>query len=248
MTIPVLTIANLSGVFWVPVDFGDLMVRWPPSLEKLVIRGNTLSSWRLIPHAGIVEGDSGDHISRCLRDFSAGLRSLYMANLVSIRAYLDPLWPENEDDRGIIPAKPPGLPRCRVLETVDLTYSSLLYKIDWYSENPDFNYHCKVNEFRQSLALAAARFAIHMPALQSFTLTQRPMMWAGRHRLQYTVEEKKAVLLISSSFDFEPARFVVEAWTVVAKKCANKPLVVRTERLVSCKPDGNQPMIPPATF
>ncbi|PKS09960.1 hypothetical protein jhhlp_004583 [Lomentospora prolificans] len=229
-------------------QFGDLTIRWPQSLEKLVIRGNTISNWRQLPHAAIAEGDSGEYVSQCLQDFAAGLRSLAIANLVSIRSFFTSLWPENEDDRDIVPAKASTMTRCPVLETVDLAYSSLLYKIDWYKENRDFNYHGKINEFRQELALAASRFAIHMPALQSFTLRQRPMMWAGRHELTYTVEEKHAVLLFSSSFDFEPAAWVVEAWTVVAKKCARKPLEVRNQRLVSYNPDGQQPMLPSPAF
>lgn len=219
------------------------MKLWPASLESLVLCGQNNTDWRSLPHEVASEKDSGQKLSECLRDLLPRLRHLRVCNLIKIRDVLGPLWPSCAEDRGIVPLHAPDMPECERLETVHLHYASLMYETEWFKDSSDFNDQEVTKLWRHNIALAAARLAAHMPGLRLMTVTQRPLMWAGKHGLRYEVRGERAEVVFSSSFGFEPPGWVVDAWSAVGKKRGRAVRVV-TERVDGVPTDGRAPWRP----
>lgn len=223
------------------VEFGGYIARWPSSLESLILCGQNNTDWRSLPHEVLSEKDAGKQLCRCLRNLSPHLRHLSVRNLIKIRELLGPVWPVGPEDRSITPLREPDIPVYQLLETVDFHYTSLNYRVEWYKDNDDFNDQEVTRLWRQNVAFAAARLAAYMPRLRRMTVTQRPMMWAGKHGLRYEVREGRAELVFSSSFEFKPREWVVGAWAAVAKR-RGLTLAVRTEKLEAVPKDGSVPV------
>ena len=208
------------------VEFGGYIVRWPASLESLVLCGQNNTDWRSHPHEVFSEKDAGAQLCRCLRNLSPHLRHLSVRNLIKIRELLGPVWPAGPEDRGITPLRDPDIPVYRNLETVDFHYASLNYRIEWYKDTEEFNDQEVTRLWRQNVAFAAARLAAYMPRLRRMTVTQR---------------EGRAEVVFSSSIEFKPREWVVAAWAAVAKR-RGLTLVVRTEKLAAVSKDGSVPV------
>jgi len=228
------------------------MIRWPANLEHLTLRGNTNSSWKTLPHESIAEGDTADHLCICLRDVTMRqLKTLRILNLLRIRDFFSPVWPDREDKQAF-QEKPPRLPTWKCLEEVQLLYGSLTYKVEWYKDTGDLNKHENTREYRNKIALSSARMAMFMPSLKTYTATQRPLLWAGMHSFTYTAEKNVfAELKFSSTFHFVLDERVVEAWEAVAAKHAKVPLkitIAKVDRWPETTGNGSAPTLPTINF
>ncbi|SPO02819.1 uncharacterized protein DNG_05494 [Cephalotrichum gorgonifer] len=223
-------------------QFGGYIVRWPPALESLILRGQNNTEWRALPHEVASEKDCGEKLCLGLRNLSPHIRHLSIRDLIKIRELLGPVWPASSEDRGIVPLNPPDLPVYKYLETVDFHYASFMYKSDWYKDSHDFNDQEVTRQWRQNIAFSAARLAMYMPSLRRMTISQRPTMWAGKHRLRYEVGDEGAEIVFSSSFEFKPLEWVLDAWAAVAKR-DQRILQVRMERVAADPKDGPIPVV-----
>ncbi|KAE9576854.1 hypothetical protein CGMCC3_g7133 [Colletotrichum fructicola] len=227
-------------------QFAGSMAAWPLSLEKLTISSNTISSWRHIPHETLAEADSGAKLCDKLRRAAHFLKHLNITNVVRIREFLKPHWPSGVDDTE------PFVPKlCEPvhwrLETLNISYGSIWYNTEWHKQGDDINESSDLVEFRQCVSLAAARLAYTMPKLKHMIIKQRPLMYAGKHELEYRVNGDKASLVWTSSFDFRPWERTMEAWTEVARRHAGARLEVRTVT-TPWHTDGKAPHLPSLTF
>lgn len=228
----------------VSLEFSSYMKLWPASLESLVLSGQNNTDWRSLPHEVTSEQDSGKRLTKGLRsNLLPHLKHLSVRNLVKIRDFLGPLWPASAEDRGIVPLHAPDMPLCGELETLDLHYTSLMYETEWFKNTDDFNDQEVTRLWRHNIALAAARLAAHMPGLRLMTVSQRPLMWAGKHSLRYEVRGERAAVVFASSFEFEPPEWVVDAWSAVGKR-SGRAVRVFTERVGAVARDGSPPRKP----
>jgi hypothetical protein len=224
-------------------ELGDLSGRWSPTIESLTISSNNFCSWRQLPHETFSEGDSGERLCNIMRQFAAQLKTLNICNVLRIRELLRPVWPMTADDREPFTLNP-DIPMFDRLETLYLSYSAIWYKIGWYKEDEDINMHTDTIEFRQKISLSAARLAINMPRLRHMLIRQRPMMWAGKHQLEYKVMDKAAKIAWNSTFYFKPWDRTIDAWVEVAQRCANLPLEKEVNMIPGWKTDGKPPHMP----
>ncbi|TDZ87560.1 hypothetical protein C8034_v006713 [Colletotrichum sidae] len=227
------------------------MALWPLSLERLTVSSNSTSSWRQIPHEALAEADSGAKLCEYLRNTARHLRYLNVNNVVRIREFLRPHWPLGMDDTGPFSTVRNYMPEYWRLETVNISYGSIWYNTEWHKQDDNINESVDLIGFRQNASLAAARLAYTMPALKHMVIKQRPLMYAGKHELNYRVEQfkdsAKASITWTSSFDFKPWTRTEEAWTQVALRYARVPLEICIVR----KPwhtDGKAPQLPSLNF
>jgi len=225
-----------------------MLARWPRTVESVEVTANTHCSWRQLPHDSVSEGDTGQNLCRQLREFSTQLKSLKISNLVRVRELLKPVWPASEVDDKEPFLKCPKIPMYPQLETLHVSYGSIYYKSEWYKDVTDVNEHEDTIKFRQCISLAAARLANHMPRLKELSIIQRPMMWAGKHGLEYVVSEGATTLTWTSTFQFQPWQRTIEAWTEVSAKHTKNPLKVEVRTLSGWQTDGNRPLVPNPSF
>ncbi|KAF9877284.1 oxoglutarate iron-dependent oxygenase [Colletotrichum karsti] len=228
-------------------QFAGSMTAWPLSLEKLSISSNTVSSWRQLPHEGLAEADSGVKLCEKLRSAAKHLKHLNITNVVRIREFLKPHWPNNTDDTEAFISGHLYQPAFYRLETLHISYGSIWYNTEWHKQSDDINESSDLVDFRQVVSLAAARLAYTMPALKHMTIKQRPLMYAGKHELEYKVDGTTASITWTSSFDFRPWDRTMEAWTEVARRYAGAKLKTSIVTKKWYK-DGRPPHIPSLTF
>ncbi|KAJ0309151.1 hypothetical protein COL5a_001271 [Colletotrichum fioriniae] len=228
-------------------QFAGSMTKWPTSLECLTIMSNTISSWRQIPHETLAEGDSGARLCDKLRRAAQHLKELNVTNVVRIREFLRPHWPMGTDDTEPFLANRPYYPEFWLLKTLYISYGSIWYNTEWHKQSDDINESSELVDFRQNVSLAAARMAYTMPQLKHMTIKQRPLMWAGKHELEYKIEDgDKAYLTWTSTFEFKPWERTVEAWVEVAARHERKLEVRIITR--AWHTDGKAPLLPSLTF
>lgn len=209
------------------LEFAGSMTQWPWSLETLTVSSNTISSWRQIPHEALAESDSGNQLCEKLRLAARSLKNLKITNVIRVKQFLSPFWPQpSGDHEAFLPSQHHEKPEFWRLETLHISYGSIAYNIEWHKQGDDINESSELIDFRQGISLAAARMVVAMPALSHLTIKQRPLMYAGKHELEYKVEKTGATITWTSSFDFKPWERTVEAWTEVARR-QNRPLTVR---------------------
>ncbi|OHE95500.1 hypothetical protein CORC01_09233 [Colletotrichum orchidophilum] len=228
-------------------QFAGSMTKWPTSLESLTIASNTISSWRQIPHETLAEGDSGTKLCEKLRRAAQHLTHLNITNVVRIREFLRPHWPMGTEDTEPFLANRSYYPEFWHLETLHISYGSIWYNTEWHKQSDNINESSELVDFRQNVSLAAARLAHTMPKLKHLTIKQRPLMWAGKHELEYKVEDgDKAKLTWTSTFDFKPWERTVEAWAEVAARHERK----LESRITTgaWHTDGKAPLLPSLTF
>ncbi|OHW95054.1 hypothetical protein CSPAE12_06324 [Colletotrichum incanum] len=233
-------------------QFAGSMSNWPITLKSLTIASNTISSWRQIPHEALAEGDSGAKLCEKLRSAAQHLNHLNITNVVRIREFLRPYWPMGMDDTEPFLAHRLYYPEFWHLETLHISYGSIWYNTEWHKQGDNINESSELVDFRQNVSLAAARMAYTMPRLKHLTIKQRPLMWAGKHELEYKVEEDdgkptKATLTWTSTFDFKPWERTVEAWTEVAARYDGLKLEPRI-KTAAWHTDGKAPLLPSLTF
>ncbi|KAL0930993.1 oxoglutarate iron-dependent oxygenase [Colletotrichum truncatum] len=228
-------------------QFAGSMTTWPLSLQSLSISSNTISSWRQIPHEALAEADSGQRLCEKLRNTARHLKHLNITNVVRIREFLRPYWPQGMDDTEPFLMTRLYKPDFWRLETMHVSYGSIWYNTEWHKQGDDINESSDLIDFRQSVSLAAARLAYTMPALKHMTVKQRPLMYAGKHELEYKVEDGKAKITWTSSFEFKPWDRTVEAWTEVARRYAGAELDTRVVTM-PWHMDGKAPHLPSLTF
>jgi hypothetical protein len=229
-------------------EFGEMLTRWPQSLESLEINANTLCSWRQLPHDSVSEGDTGQKLCEDLRIFATQLKVLRICNLVRIREFLRPIWPFSQVEDKDPFLENPKIPFYLQLEVVNISYGSINYKTEWHKDASDINEHEDTIKFRQGISLATARLAYHMPRLKEMVIAQRPMMWAGKHTLEYNVTETGATIKWTSTFDFKPWPRTIEAWTEVTKKHTSHKLKMEILTLPGWQTDGSRPLTPALSF
>ncbi|OLN81559.1 hypothetical protein CCHL11_05564 [Colletotrichum chlorophyti] len=229
-------------------QFARSMNAWPASLQSLTVASNTISSWRQIPHETLAEGDSGLALAANLRAAARQLTHLSITNVMRIREFLRPFWPLGiNDDQEPFLAHLAYKPEFLHLETLHISYGSIWYNTEWHKQSENINESSELIDFRQNVSLAAARMAYTMPKLRHMTIKQRPLMWAGKHELEYKVVKGQAKVTWTSTFDFRPWERTVEAWTAVANRYGEVRLdhgVVRAE----WHTDGKAPHLPSLTF
>ncbi|KAF6845430.1 oxoglutarate iron-dependent oxygenase [Colletotrichum musicola] len=228
-------------------QFAGSMTQWPCTLETLEIMSNTISSWRQIPHEALAEADCGAKLCESLRLTARGLKNLRIANVVRIREFLRPYWPQGSDDHEpFLPGRHDRLDFWG-LETLHISYGSIWYNTEWHKQGDDINESSELVDFRQNISLAAARMVYTMPAIKHLTIKQRQLMYAGKHDLEYRVNKTSATITWTSSFDFNPWERTVEAWTEVARR-HNRPLTTRIVTDPRWSVDGRAPNMPSLTF
>jgi hypothetical protein len=266
-------------------NLAGLMQLWPYTVHTLEISAPTLASWRDIPHATYAEKDSGRLLGKSISQFSAQLKHLRVRNVVKIRDLFRCVWPLDSEDlpaaAGRSPSpgiKFPDLPWFERLETVHIDYGTIYYSASWRNADIEsIEEDTSMVDWRQSLATAAARMAWHMPKLWLMVISQRPLMWAGKHRLTFKVAPRRefsetettlvreapmwtrdiqckgkgpeeiAAVTWETTSAFKPRSHVLDAWAVVA---AHRNVEFRTSILVdeAWRTDGPMPLLAGTSF
>ncbi|KAL5624792.1 hypothetical protein BROUX41_004852 [Berkeleyomyces rouxiae] len=235
-------------------DFMMPMLRWTPSIESVYLIGrNTDVSWRELPHENMTQQVDLASINRGVFRLMNNVKCLHLENLVRIKNFLGSLWPTDQSPAPFLETNPlKDISPFYTLMVLDIQYSSLHFPITWEDDVSDLNDHPETQDWRQRVSLGCARLAMLIPNLRLMKVWQRPLMYAGKHSLEYKVETMNspnppsmASLEWASTFDFQPWDVTLQAWAAVAAKNAgvvDLQVKVSTER--NWRTDGQPPKFP----
>ncbi|KAL1895303.1 hypothetical protein Cpir12675_003320 [Ceratocystis pirilliformis] len=230
------------------------MLRWAPSIETVHLIGrNTDVSWRELPHESMTQPVDFVSINQGVFRLMNNVKCLHLENLVRIKNFLGPLWPDEKNPQPFLETNPlKDTSPFYTLMVLDIQYSSLHFPITWEDDVNDLNDHPETQDWRQRVSLGCARLALLIPNLRLMKVWQRPLMYAGKHSLMYKVSglgdpaiPTTTSLEWNSTFGFAPWKVTLQAWAAVAAKNAGVDnLQVKISMEKNWRTDGQPPKFP----